>query len=342
MKVTLKDIAKEANVSVSAVSLVLNDKPCRISEENREKIKRIAEEYNYSANQIARSLVTQQTKTLGLIIPDIENIFFSSLAKNIEIYCRKEGYALIIVNTNDSYQDDLDLLHLLYSRSVDGIYIIPSNESYANNEKLVEKLINYKIPYVMLDRVYPEHSCDKVLFDNEQGAYLAVMHLLKNGHEKIACLTSSAISNNGKLRLNGYKKAMKEYNYEIKFNYIVEGDYRIESGYKAGNKLINDNITAIFITNDMMALGFLKSLYEKNKKIPDDYSVVSYDHSIYPYVFGIELTSVEQNVKTLAYHACNLLFSRLKNSLKPYEEICLIPTLIEKKSVKTMEAFVNQ
>src|SRR5690625_2362871 len=123
MRITLKDIAEKANVSISAVSLVLNDKPCRITQEKKDKIKQVAEEYNYSPNQIARSLVTRQTKTLGLIIPDIENIFFSSLAKNIEEKCRKKGYTLIIVNSNDNYQDDIDLLNLLNARSVDGIFM---------------------------------------------------------------------------------------------------------------------------------------------------------------------------------------------------------------------------
>ena len=335
MRITLKDIAEKANVSISAVSLVLNDKPCRISQKKREKIKQIAEEYNYAPNQIARSLVTRQTKTLGLIIPDIENIFFSSLAKNIEEQCRKEGYMLIIVNSNDNYQDDLDLLNLLNARSVDGIYIIPSNESYKSNHTLVTKLKSLKIPYIMMDRVFPEHACDKVLFDNEYGAYLAVRHLLENGHRKIACI-SSTDSNNGRLRLGGYKKAMEEFSCEIKSNYIIEGDYRIESGYKAGNKLINEDITAVFISNDMMSLGFLKSLYEQNKKVPDDYSVVSYDHSIYPYVFGVELTSVEQNIKILTENACQLMFRKLKGPRTPNEEICLIPTLIKKNSVTNL------
>lgn len=340
MRITLKDIAEKANVSISAVSLVLNDKPCRISQEKKDRIKQIAEEYNYSPNQIARSLVTRQTKTLGLIIPDIENIFFSSLAKNIEEQCRKEGYALIIVNSNDNYRDDIDLLNLLNARSVDGVFMIPSNESYKNNDELVMKLKNLKIPYVMIDRVFPELDCDKVLFDNEYGAYSAVRYLLENGHKKIACISSTE-SNNGRLRLNGYKKAMEEFKCDIKPNYIIEGDYRLESGYHAGNQLINEDITAVFISNDMMSLGFLKSLYEQNKSVPDDYSVVSYDHSIYPYVFGVELTSVEQNIKVLADNACQLMLGKLKESSTPNEEISLIPTLIKKNSVRNLNEYLD-
>ena len=130
MKITIKDIAKEANVSVTTVSLVLNHKPCRVAQETRDNIMAIAKKHHYRVNQSARSLVTKESKLLGLIIPDIENIFFSSLSKNIEEYCRKKGYALMIMNTNDKASDDLMLLDLLVSRGVDGLFITVSNESF--------------------------------------------------------------------------------------------------------------------------------------------------------------------------------------------------------------------
>ncbi|WP_330949300.1 LacI family DNA-binding transcriptional regulator [Virgibacillus sp. MG-45] len=337
MKITIKDIAKKANVSPSAVSLVLNNRPCRISNEKRKKIKEIAEEYNYSANQIARSLVTKKTQTLGLIIPDIENIFFSSLAKNIEAYCREKGYMLMIVNSNNEYDNDLELINLLASRSVEGMFIIPSDSSYSDNTEIInrlEKLSKASIPYVLIDRIYPELSCDKITYDNELGAYLAVRHLLENGHRKIACIASSEMSYNGNLRLRGYYKAMKEFNSTIKPGYVLQGDYRIDSGYEAGNQILDKDITAVFITNDMMTLGFLKSVYENGKRVPDDFSVVGYDNSIYPYVFGVELTSIEQDVEQLGKHAVQLLFSKLQDPNKSYESLCLSPRLVVKNSVK--------
>ncbi|CQR48147.1 HTH-type transcriptional repressor PurR [Paraliobacillus sp. PM-2] len=334
MKITLKDIAEKANVSVTTVSLVLNDRPCRISLEKKKLIKQIAEEYNYSANQIARSLVTKETKMLGLILPDIGNIFFSSLAKNLEEVCRKEGYTLIISNTNDQYEQDLKLLHFLHNRSVDGIFIIPSNESYKNNRQLLEQLEKLTIPYVMLDRVFSEHACDKVIFDNEKGAYLAVKYLIEKGHRKIGCIASSFSSINGKYRLQGYKKAMDENNCEIVSDYIVEGNYRLESGYNAGKKLLSSKITAVFVMNDMMSLGFLKLLNERNEKVPQDISLVSYDNTINPYLIGLELTSVEQNVKDLTQAGLHLLLSRIKDPKKTHKEICLTPKLIEKNSVR--------
>jgi LacI family transcriptional regulator len=335
LKVTIKDIAKKAGVSPSAVSLVLNNRPCRISQQKKDEIKQIAKELNYTANQIARSLVTKQTKTLGLIIPDIENIFFSSLAKHIEIECRKHGYALIILHSDNNDQHDLELLDLLVSRSVEGIFLIPGSEASKYKEALINKLKQIPIPYIMLDRVYPEFSCDKAWFDNEYGAYLAVKHMLEKGHRKIGCIVSTNFYN-GQLRLNGYIRALKEYHIPIKQNYIVKGDYKKESGYFAGKKLMQEDLTAIFVTNDMMALGVINSIYEQNKQIPNDYSIVSYDNTIYPYIFGIELTSVKQDVKKLSSSAFELLYKKITGSVGTEKEICLQPELIVRNSVKAL------
>ncbi|SHH05075.1 LacI family DNA-binding transcriptional regulator [Virgibacillus chiguensis] len=337
VKVTIKDIAKKAGVSPSSVSLVLNDRPSRISDQKKAEIKQIAKELNYTANQIARSLVTKQTKTFGLIIPDIENIFFSSLAKHIEMQCRMHGYTLIIVNSNDQFENDIALLDLLLSRAVEGIFLIPASESWLKKPELIEKLKQLTVPYILLDRVFSDLSCDKVWFDNEYGAYIAVKYLLENGHRKIACIASSSFIN-GQFRLNGYLRALKEFNIPIDYNNIVTGDYKKESGYLAGQKIINKDVTAIFITNDMMALGFIHSIYEKNKKIPDDYSVISYDNTIYPYLFGVELSSVKQDVKKLSETAFKQLFQKIQKKDTVAQNTCLQPELIARTSVKTIHA----
>ncbi|GIP64241.1 LacI family transcriptional regulator [Virgibacillus pantothenticus] len=337
MKVTIKDIAKKAGVSPSTVSLVLNNRPCRVSQQKRDEIKQIAKDLNYTANQIARSLVTKQTKTFGLIIPDIENIFFSSLAKHIELQCRSHGYTLIIVNSNDQFENDIALLDLLLSRSVEGIFLIPGSESWQNKTELIKKLQQLPVPYILLDRVFSELSCDKVWFDNEYGAYIAVKHLLENGHRKIGCIASSSFVN-GQFRLNGYLRALKEFNIPINQNNIVTGDYKKESGYVAGKELLKKDITAVFITNDMMALGFIHSIYEQNKTIPNDYSVISYDNTIYPYLFGVELSSIKQDVKKLSEAAFKQLYEKTQKKVNVQKDICLQPELIIRKSVRNMHA----
>lgn len=336
MKSTLKDIAREAGLSISAVSLVLNDRPCRISEVNKERIRAIARKHNYTANQVARSLVSKCTRMLALILPDIENIFFSSLAKHIEEYCRQEDYALIITNTNDRYDDERSLLKRLAARGVDGIFLIVSNESYRDNTALLKELKELSIPYVMVDRIYPELECDRVYFNNKEGGYRAVRHLLEHGHRKIACVTSPISYSNGRARLSGYLKAMEEYGCKVHSDYLEEGDYRFDSGYNAAGKLLKTDVTAAFICNDMMALGFLKRLYQEGLRIPQDFSLVGYDNLLSPFLLGVELTSVSQDVERLAACAGQMLLKRLGGDNRPPRSISLLPELSVRDSVKTL------
>lgn len=336
MKIKLKDIAKQANISITSVSLVLNNKPCRISSEKKELIKKIAKDNNYTPNINARSLITNETKTLGLIIPDIENIFFSRLTKSIETYCRQFGYALIIVNSNDEYKEDLYLLDLLLARGIDGLFITISNSAYNNKEEVCLRLKKLTIPYIMVDRVFDELNCNQVYFDNVKGSYLATKHLIENGHSKISCITNSIYSKNTVSRFEGYEKAMKEHGLEIKKDYIIEGDYRIQSGYDTGDLIIKNHTTAVFVTNDMMALGLLKRLGEKGIKVPEDLSIVSYDNLLNDFILGPGITSIDQNISNLGKTACDLMLSLIKNEETAIKKICLDPELIIKKSVKNI------
>lgn len=333
MKATIKDIALKAGVSVSSVSLVLNNKTCRISEETKFRIRSIAKELDYTANQSARSLVTKQSKVLGLIIPDIENIFFASLCKHIEEYCREQGYALMIMYTNDRLEDDLRVIDLLASRGVDGLFITVSNESFQDKEKVQSKLQYLKLPFVMVDRYYDGFMYNTVFFDNRYAAYEAVQHLIEAGHKQIACISGPCMSINGNMRLKGYKEAMKVANYEIKASFIYTGDFRIQSGYEAAKQIIESKATAVFICNDMMSLGFLKYIDEIKKEIPKDISLISYDNTLNVFYQGMTITVIEQNVSQLAIAACDLLFETMYHK-DDCKQICLRPKLILKDSVK--------
>lgn len=332
MKVTIKDIAQQANVSVSLVSLVLNHKPCRLSKETRERIVRIAKENNYIVNQHARSLVTKKSHTLGLVIPDIENIFFSTLCKNIEEYCRKSGYTLMIVNTNDKVEEDFRLIKMLEGKGVDGLFITVSNESFFHKDKMEFFLKSLSVPYVMVDRYYEGLEGYKTFFDNQLGAYLATKHLLAKGHRKIACI--SGPSNNGYLRLQGFQQAMQEYHIPTDQIHIMEGDFHYQSGYEAAKKVIAQDITGVFIANDMMTLGFLKYMAEQHKLIPEHYSIVSYDNTMAPYTQGQAISAIDQNVKELAVVASQLLIDVMDEKKIAEHEKCLSPQFVDNGSVK--------
>lgn len=332
-RVTIKDIAKEAGVSATAVSLILRECPCRISAEKKALVRKIATERNYSVNQMARSLATKKSNMLALILPDIQNIFFSSLAKHVENYCRQAGYALLIASSGDVYANDKELLRNLEARGVDGIFLIVSNESYQEYDELVWQLEGLTVPYVLVDRVYPDLNCDSVSFDNEEGAYQAVRYMLNQGHKKIACVYRKDGTGSGSKRLDGYRRAMLEYGCTVPAEYLKKGDYRLESGYAAAEALLEINTTAAFICNDMMTLGFLKKLYEQGLRVPKDYSVVGYDDSLKEFLLEVQLTSVSQDIERLSGIACELMLERLDRKRLEPRQVVLTPKLIVRKSV---------
>lgn len=334
MKVTIKDIAKEANVSTTTVSLVLNHKKCRVSQETKDNIFALAKKYNYVVNINARNLVKQKTSAIGLLIPDIENIFFSSLVKQVEYFCRQSGYSLIIVNSDEKHEQDVNLINMLVSRGVDGLLIVLSNDSLRNESSIKPLIENLPVPYVMLDRYFQDIESNKVYFDNEFGAYNIVKLLIENGHKKIGCIASPSFSVNGSHRVNGYIKAMEENSLKVKDEYIFQGDFQSESGYEAGKHFKDTDVTAIFSCNDMMTLGLCRYLKDNNVTIPNDISVVTYDDILNKYMIGTSITAIKQDIPTLAENACNILFEQIDDKSIENKEVILTPKLISNDSVK--------
>ncbi|QVK18397.1 LacI family DNA-binding transcriptional regulator [Mycoplasmatota bacterium] len=333
---TIKDVAKEVGVSVTTVSLVLNHKSVRVSEATRKKIFEVAEKLKYTPNFAARSLVSKESKTIGLIIPDIENAFFSSLYKSIEDYARSLGYMVLLMNNNDSHQTNLEVIDLLLNRHIDGLLLVISNESYQEQyqEEMKRVLLNLSIPLVMVDRVFDDSYVNKVHFDNQLGGYLATRHLIDHGHKKIACITGPKDTKSSEKRLKGYYQAMKEANLTINEDLLLEGDYHFDSGRIRMNELLNKDLTGIFAFNDLMAYGAIFSIYDVNKDIPDDYSIIGYDHFLLATLLNSQLDSIEQNSKILGEEACKILFSEIKNKTEDRQNICLEPVLFKSGSVK--------
>ena len=324
-KVTLKQIAQEVGLSPSSVSLVLNNRPCRISEENRKLIKEVAARNHYVPNQIARSLVMRESRTLGLIVPNIESRFFASLAGSLEKRCREDGYALFITSSGGSADDDLELL-----RQLDPELIVVA----AYDRALREEVSHLPIPAVMVDRAIEGLECDKVMFDHEMGGYMATRYLIEQGHRRIACLVNARRSNTGRKRLAGYERALREVGLPIDARLEFESEYYIPSAYEASEAVLATDATAVFASSDNIALGLLKRLHEMGKSIPGDISVVSYDNSAADVLFEPALTAIEQDPGVLAEHAFGCMSKRLAGrGGRRAEEVVLEPALIVKGSV---------
>lgn len=332
-KVTLKQIAQEVGLSPSSVSLVLNNRPCRISEENRKRIKEVAARNHYVPNQIARSLVMRESRTLGLIVPNIESRFFASLAGSLEKRCREDGYALFITSSGGSAEDDLELLRQLVTRGVDGVFLVVGDE-FSDDRALREEVSHLPIPAVMVDRAIEGLECDKVMFDHEMGGYMATRYLIEQGHCRIACLVNARRSNTGRKRLAGYERALREAGLPIDALLEFESEYYIPSAYEASEAVLATDATAVFASSDNIALGLLKRLHEMGKSIPGDISVVSYDNSAADVLFEPALTAIEQDPSVLAEHAFSCMAKRLAGKGgKRADEVVLEPALIVKGSV---------
>jgi LacI family transcriptional regulator len=315
--------------------LVLNRRPCRISQGTKDKIFEIAEKLNYTPNMMAKGLVTQKTRTIGLVIPDIENAFFSSLSKSVEDYARSLGFMVMLMNNDDSHQMNMEVIQLLLDRNIDGLLIVSANESYQKEfqKDLRFLLSKMTIPFVMVDRFFDDFPANKVYFDNHLGGYYATKHLINHGHTNIACITGPSGTKSSDLRLEGYVKAMEEENYSIKPEWIVEGDYHFDSGYQKMKDLLTEDVSAIFGFNDLMAYGAMRTIHEANKTLPRDYSLVGYDHLTLSALIDSQLDSIEQNSKILGEEACKMLFKQVNKENQSIKEVCLKPVLIKKGSV---------
>lgn len=212
MRATIKDIAAATGFSVTTISLVLNGKGYKISDETKNQILAKARELNYRPNQLAVSLVKRQSKTIGFIVPDISNVYFANMARAIDEACRENGWSVILCNTNDNYDRDREYIDLLADKGADGIVFIMAKD---NTREMAAEEIDYlesiHIPYVVVDRIPELRNCPAVGTDHEIGGYLAARHLLSLGHRRIACVVGPhATQMDSEARYHGYCRAMEE------------------------------------------------------------------------------------------------------------------------------------
>lgn len=328
-KATIKDIANKAGVSPTTVSLVLNGRTTSVSERTVERIRSIAEEMNYHPNHIARSLVTKETKTIGLVIPNIGNPFFASLALALEGAIASEGYQLLLTNTNENYKKDIEHIKMLSARGIDGLLIALSPVPDEGAESQVKETINtLDIPVVAIDRWIEGLACNRASIDHSKGAYLAVKHLIDAGHERIATVTGPLSTYTGIKRLDGYKTALAEASLPYEEELVFTGDYTFEKGCSLGPQVFAQSPTAVFAANDMMAIGLLRSAREQGIAVPDDLSVIGFDNLLMAALVETPLTTVNQPLETLGRRAVKLLFDKMRLGKTLEHDVELEPEVI--------------
>lgn len=330
MAVNMKKIANKVGVSVVTVSRALNNRP-DISKETRDKILQIAKEFNYIPNHLAKSLVTHSSKTIGIIIKELQHPFLSTVLQGIADVARQKGFGITLCHTYDNPDLEIEYIRLLRSKQVDGMLIYPIQ----SDERYVKELKNCPIPYVFLNRHTNALHCDFVANDNTQGMYEATKHVIHQGRKKIVYVCAKPLASSGQERILGCQKAIRDSRLPSNYFHLETCEETIESSYKKIKKLISktNGIDAIFTWDDRLAIGAIKAIYESGLNIPDDIALVGYDDTEIASYLSPSLTTVRQPSKKIGELAAKILFDRIA-SKKPLKvrQVILKPELVIRDS----------
>ena len=317
-KVTLKQIAKELDVSISTVSKSLRDSS-EISEDTRLKVQAFAKLYNYKPNNIALSLKNQRTKTIGIIIPEIVHHFFATVISGIEQIANENGYTVIVCLSNESFTKEVINMEMLANGSIDGFIISLSKETqFKGDFHHITEVMNQGMPVVMFDRITNEIYCDKVIIDDKHAAYDAMQMLIDKGKKKIALVTTEDYVSVGKLRTDGYTKALLDNDLVFDDKLIIKIEDIENCEIKIG-KLIEDKaIDAILAVNELFAVTIIKMASKKGLKVPEDLSVIAFTDGIISQYSTPTITTVSQNGIKMGQKAAKMLIERIE--LEDYDD----------------------
>ena len=313
---TIKDIAREAGLSPSTVSLVLRDTgTTRVSHSTRKKVLEIAKRLNYRPNLLARSLVGQKSSTLGLVITTMLNPFYAEITQSIIDRAREDDYSVIASSVgNGGPEIERHYTHHLLDRGVDGLIIC----SALRNDPAIHDLRERGVPFVLVlrkvDERPSEQPFDFVGVDDRRGARMVIEHLLKMGHTRIALIIGPQETSTGYYRYTGALAAFENRGLKVDSSLIYKGDYSRASGYNLALEIIRNKsaVTAIFSANDIMAMGVLQALAEKNLKAPDDIALVGFDDIEMSGLPGVDLTTISHQKVILGRLAVEQLLARIK------------------------------
>jgi LacI family transcriptional regulator len=319
-KVTLKQIAKELDVSISTVSKSLRDSP-EISEDTRQKVQAFAKLYNYKPNNIALSLKNRKSKTICIIIPEIIHHFFATVISGVEHVANKKGYNVIVCLSDESFDKEVINMEMLANGSIDGFIMSLSKETQQKRDfHHITEVINQGMPVVMFDRITNDILCDKVIIDDNLAAFNATQYLIDKGFKKIALLTTIDYVSVGKLRTEGYIKALQNNDISVDENLIlkIEDTDNFESSIEA--LILNNDIDAIFAVNEIFAVTAIKTATRLGKKVPEDLSIIGFTDGIISKYSSPSITTVSQNGIKMGEKAAIMLIEKLEIEEEDYEE----------------------
>ena len=310
-RVTIDDVAREAEVSTMTVSRVVNNKG-EISKETREKVEKAIARLGYRPNRLARALTLQETQTIGIVVPDISNPFFADIIQGAEDEAWRYGYSLLMSTTVENLDRETRTLQLLEERNVDGVIVCSAR---LPEEKLFE-LIKRQRAALLINRTAPDSIAGTLQIDDTHGAMRAVHHLLSRGREKIAMLAGPESSYSRRRRIAGYTTALETTGREVNEAYIVTCQPDETGGYQAAKELLakHPELEGVFCHNDLIAIGLLQACRELGIRVPDDLAVVGCDNIRMASLVTPSLTTLGVDKQALGRRAVNLLLERMNQT----------------------------
>ena len=339
-RLTIKDIAKEFNVSISTVSKALNDS-YEISVSTKAKIQKYAKENNYKPNFNALSLKNRKTKTIGILIPNMLNYFFAQVFNGVEKEANERGYKIISCISNESYSKEVETIEMLSNGSIDGFILSIAEETMVKNKfNHFEEIISNGTPIVMYDRVAEHVNCDKVVTDNFDSARSTVTHLVKTGFRNIAFISTISNLEIGKRRNLGYLKGLEDHNIKVDKNLIIN----IDDDYKNYESILepilkNNKIDSVIATDESSAIAAMKVAIKLGHQIPKNFSAISFSNGILARHSSPKLTTVSQHGEIMGATAAKILIDKLedKSDVEKKPETIVVKTdLVVRKSTRIL------
>ncbi|MGB5370290.1 MAG: LacI family DNA-binding transcriptional regulator [Flavobacteriaceae bacterium] len=335
-KMTLKDIARELDVSISTVSKALKNSS-EIGQDTKDKIQAFAKLYHYKPNNIAVSLKNKRTKNIGVIIPDILHYFFTTVFRGIEKYANQRGYNVIICISDESFDKEVINMEMLTNGSIDGFIMSLSAETQQKYDFAhLKEVTDQGIPLVLFDRVTEDIACDKVIINDFEIAYQAVGKFIKNGRKKIALVTTESYFNVSRKRAEGYRKALTDSGLRIDERLILRLPYSDVNVSEIGTFLLENEVDAILSVNELFAIHCMRLAKKMGIKIPADLEVIGFTDGILSRYGDPTLTTVDQYGDRMGEMAAQLLIDRIEEDggeeAVEFRTEVIQATLIERES----------
>jgi LacI family transcriptional regulator len=319
---TIRDVARAAGVSTMTVSRVINSSGYT-SLETRARVKHAIAELGYVPNAVARHLRSKQTMTIALVLSDITNPFFTTIARGVEDVAGPRGFGVMFCNTDESETEEMSYLGMLIQRQVDGVLLVPAGNSTAPFRLLRAQ----KVPVVVIDRRVPSRGVDQVRCDSVAGAHVLARHLTDLGHRRIAMLSGRRTISTAVDRVAGYQRALREVGADLDPQLVRYGGYGLAGGYKMAQEVLasTPRPTALLAANNFIAFGALRALREVGLRVPDDMSLVCFDDLPEEWLIDPFLTVVDQPAYEMGRQAAELLFERLEPGIHTAARSIIMP-----------------